>query len=246
MSHFSLVVITPDCSNRDGAEDVVGPLLAPYEEEPEGPEGAKFLVFEDTEDADRAEYEASEEHRAEYATFEDFASEYHGHVLDPKTRRFGSFHNPDAKWDFWSVGGRWTGYFRPIYDPEKDAANIEMCRLCGGTGQRNDHVLRGTCNGCNGLGCCPKWPTQWAAYKNDVVGVSRFRAELLAKRIEHPPFALLTPDGWHEKGEMLWWAMVADEKKPAAWRKEVLRILKANETGPDGRPNFAVIVDCHI
>lgn len=40
-----------------------------------------------------------------YKTFEDYVRLYHG----KKERPYGYWHNPDAKWDWWQVGGRWTG-----------------------------------------------------------------------------------------------------------------------------------------
>lgn len=43
--------------------------------------------------------------------------------------------NPRSKWDWWQVGGRWTGMMDPEYDPQTDPNNIEKCDLCGGTGR---------------------------------------------------------------------------------------------------------------
>ena len=37
--------------------------------------------------------------------------------------------NPDGHWDWFQIGGRWTGHLSD-YDPEKDPANIERCDLC--------------------------------------------------------------------------------------------------------------------
>tara|TARA_B100002049_G_scaffold234317_1_gene216557 strand:- start:436 stop:1446 length:1011 start_codon:yes stop_codon:yes gene_type:complete len=51
-----------------------------------------------------------------YGSLEEFAHEYHG--FDPRQidgydePRFGYFENPNAKWDWYLVGGRWTGYFK--------------------------------------------------------------------------------------------------------------------------------------
>jgi hypothetical protein len=49
-----------------------------------------------------------------YATFEEFMEMWHGtKKRDEKTGRYGYWNNPNAKWDWYSVGGRWTGYFKP-------------------------------------------------------------------------------------------------------------------------------------
>jgi hypothetical protein len=49
-------------------------------------------------------------------------------------------YNPRSKWDWWSIGGRWTGALVEDYDPAKDIENQEWCNTCGGTGSREDFV----------------------------------------------------------------------------------------------------------
>ncbi len=52
-------------------------------------------------------------YKEKYATFEIFASEFHGNEdRDPKKNRYGYWENPNAKWDWYSLGGRFTGYFK--------------------------------------------------------------------------------------------------------------------------------------
>jgi hypothetical protein len=46
--------------------------------------------------------------------------------------------NSHGKWDWWQIGGRWTGALTQDYDPTKDIENQEWCDLCGGTGNRPD------------------------------------------------------------------------------------------------------------
>ena len=100
-------------------------------------------------------------------------------------------------WDWWQIGGRWTGAHVPGYDPEADPNNIEICQYCNGTGFRTD---RGgdearekdptyTCNACGnfdrdekgkaigwkhgaaGAGKTVKWPTSWAHFPGDIMAV---------------------------------------------------------------------------
>jgi hypothetical protein len=86
--------------------------------------------------------------------------------------------NPNAKWDWWALGGRYSGRLAAGYDPEKDPANLERCWLCDGTGRRNDGVGAAhraqnpqyTCNGCDGKGQSVKFPSKWT----DVGNVSRW------------------------------------------------------------------------
>lgn len=83
--------------------------------------------------------------------------------------------NPRGFWDWWQIGGRWTGYLSD-YDPNLDPDNIEVCHLCRGTGTRPDAGRFGDdwikrmngCNGCNGTGHCVARPTQWKRHDGDV------------------------------------------------------------------------------
>jgi len=77
--------------------------------------------------------------------------------------------NPNGKWDYWTLGGRYAGRLKPGYDPEKDPENQERCFLCYGSGKRCDEIGNDqrvkdpsyTCNGCRGTGMTAKWPSKW-------------------------------------------------------------------------------------
>lgn len=103
-------------------------------------------------------------------------------------------------WDWYQIGGRWTGQHVPNYSPERDGRNIEQCEQCLGTGFRNDgigHAARTkdpsyTCNTCgeydeetktwrhgpNGPGKRMKWPTSWARFDGDVISLMNAPADL--------------------------------------------------------------------
>ena len=49
-----------------------------------------------------------------YPTFEDYMEGWCGsESRDEKTGRYGYWHNPNSKWDWWVNGGRWSGFFKP-------------------------------------------------------------------------------------------------------------------------------------
>lgn len=51
-------------------------------------------------------------HKTAYPTFEKFMKEYAGYnSRDKRAGRYGSWRNPNAKWDWYSIGGRWLGFF---------------------------------------------------------------------------------------------------------------------------------------
>lgn len=44
-----------------------------------------------------------------FETFDDFVAKWHESARDEEKGRFGYWHNPNAKWDYFVVGGRYTG-----------------------------------------------------------------------------------------------------------------------------------------
>ena len=51
--------------------------------------------------------------RLVYPDFEDYMRYYCGYAKgrDPETGRYGYWSNPNGYWDWWVVGGRWTGFY---------------------------------------------------------------------------------------------------------------------------------------
>lgn len=47
-----------------------------------------------------------------YDTFDKFMKEYHDEEPDTKTGRYGFWRNPKAKWDWFQLGGRWSGFLK--------------------------------------------------------------------------------------------------------------------------------------
>lgn len=157
-------------------------------------------------------------------------------------------YNPKSKWDWYTIGGRWTGYLDFTgYNPDEDPVNFETCNLCGGSGKRNDALGKEarannpnySCNGCNGTGKSMKFTLRQVGY---AAPVSEILAHIDGKDEEKNliPFAIATQEGWAERGEMGWWACVSNEKDEGKWEKEAVSILKAN------KDKIAVVVDCHI
>lgn len=153
MSHYSVMVRVPAATKVKDLEAAVGRMLDPFCEHTDKGRLDRFMVFKDTTEEHRKEYEtesrkmvkledgtlvalyderfrnpacsasySSDSHivpehleRVEvpfnqrYATFEQFMKEYHEEEPDETTGAYGYMHNPNAKWDYWRVGGRWRG-----------------------------------------------------------------------------------------------------------------------------------------
>jgi hypothetical protein len=147
----------------------------------------------------------------------------------------------DQHYDWYQVGGRWTGLLDG-YDPEKDPANIKTCDLCGGTGSRPNGLeqfgaewVKSTngCNGCSGTGKRVEWPTQWKSRDGDTIPVTDLTEELYPAKFHG---VCVEGYGWYEGEEFQPWqpagkSFVPKDLPPLAWLKE--------------QGEFATIVDCH-
>lgn len=158
-----------------------------------------------------------------------------------------STYNPKSKWDWYQIGGRWSGLLNPDYDPAEDPRNQEVCRQCHGTGKRNDALGQSqrakdptyTCNGCDGKGQSTKWPTEWVTEEDGNIAPVATILKHLDDGHNILPFALVRPTGeWLEKGNMGWWAMVSNEKEN--WPEAARAVLE------EYQDSWGIVVDCHI
>ncbi len=112
MSHFTVLIIGEDPEEQ----------LVPYSENCDGEEMKKYLIFEDAEKNYAEEYESDKKigygddkdktFKEVYPTLIDYLKDWHGSEIDKETGRYGYWKNPNAKWDWYSLGGRWTGFLK--------------------------------------------------------------------------------------------------------------------------------------
>ena len=125
MSHFTVLVITPD--NNPGTLEAA---LQPFHEyECTGIEDQYVVDVDVTDEVEKAWDKAGPEDRA--VGKEQFALDYGGYRLYGE--RFYRRTNPNKKWDWWAVGGRWQGLLIP-----KDRAGTKSGKpgLMGSTSGR--------------------------------------------------------------------------------------------------------------
>lgn len=121
MSHFTVTVrltaarlarhatqLTLGAFSPEVITSALDEILEPFDENVE--KGSPYAEFRDVTEEYRKQYDESAEHKAEYATFEDFMRKYGGYKQHTDGR-WGYWRNPNAKWDWYVVGGRWRGFF---------------------------------------------------------------------------------------------------------------------------------------
>lgn len=47
-----------------------------------------------------------------FPDLDSFVHDYHQQARHPENDKYGYFYNPQAKWDWYQLGGRWTGFFK--------------------------------------------------------------------------------------------------------------------------------------
>ncbi len=103
MSHFTVMVI------GDNPEE----QLAPYQENNMGNCPQEYLSFNDMTESLKSDWESEDEEIKQECNndFNQYASVYQGYKKQ-EDGRYGYWENSNAKWDWYSLGGRWSGYFK--------------------------------------------------------------------------------------------------------------------------------------
>jgi hypothetical protein len=137
MSHFTVMVkVKKDrLENHDGdLESAVREMLLPFQEEAD----EQYMTFidctQEIEDSlktviEKDDYLAKENPDAVgktldefYGGFDNVAKKYHSYRKDPATGKYGYQKNPNAKWDWYQIGGRWSGLLPVKQTPEGKSA----------------------------------------------------------------------------------------------------------------------------
>lgn len=200
-----------------------------------------------------------------YPTLDDFIQEYAGYHRDPETGKYGYWENPNRKWDYWRVGGRWRGFINantgtlgPLswehtLNGEEhldqpcffDSAQLKDCNFSIDPAIYN-HALRfweinvegkPLEEGEKSKDFFCHWSPQYYTerYPNK---------EAYAKhKASFSTWALVTPDGkWYEQGSMGFWACNdASQESILTYTDFFEKTLK--ETDPE---YYITILDCHI
>lgn len=104
MSHFTVMVI--------GATDVEAALQPFHEYECTGIKD-QYVIWVDETDEVRKEFTSSIEHQQEYGDMATFARKWFGYEeSEDKPGTYGYWTNPNRKWDWYQIGGRWSGFLK--------------------------------------------------------------------------------------------------------------------------------------
>lgn len=282
MSHFAVMVI------GDNVEE----QLAKYDENIEVDEYCKGEVPEDEQKRMMDYYESKKGET--FSSFDECYTRYGKDWNDNRYRKDSdgkwkvySTYNPLSKWDWWQVGGRFSGAFithikkgievsdenygEPswctkeigIDSIEKKYIDFDAIRKDAEDEAREhyrqvaalfeDKTLDEKRNIYNAQTAVIEWNKAKEKDRNSPSPVLNFMSNLDNYQMSEEeyvkkagdesfvPFAVVKDGEWYERGEMGWWAMVANEKEPTEWNEIVRKLL--DETDDDEMITF---VDCHI
>ncbi len=184
---------------------------------------------------------------AERQNWATFIEEYSGeHQNDDGA--WGYWHNPNAKWDWYVVGGRCRDMlrlkdgsmcdsakasdidFRLHLDPEIAADNRRFWEIIV---EGQEPVDKAEKDKYRSMYNAEYWKRRFGDVENYIKARASFGT-----------YAVLTADGeWHEPGEMGWWAMTSatpeqEGEFAGAYHERFIKPLKDNDV--------VTIVDCHI
>ena len=162
--------------------------LIPTEPDEESPWMKKFNIPEDWVKIDVP-------YTVIYPTFIDYLKAYED--ID-ETGKCGYWYNPNAKWDWWVIGGRWDGYFDGA-----NTINVKDYDTSIDLESYNKHLQMWE-EWENGKEFSIDEDYELGMYKRDYIKNFYSSARIYA-RIKALPWmrAVITPDGeWHEVGEM--------------------------------------------
>ncbi|WNM70125.1 hypothetical protein [Myxococcus phage Mx1] len=187
-----------------------------------------------------------------YSDISTFVKEYHGFERDDETGKFGYWENPNKQWDWWVVGGRYSGRLKVkagasgtqgsrSWTNENEAIEEQFCDQArwgdldwdGMKAQRYANLEKA-----------------WADAQDKNETAKRFlygiepgmtKEQYLAKAEDFSVFAVVKDGKWYERGEMGWWGVVSDEKDANDWKTEMKELLSGISDD-----TLITIVDCHI
>lgn len=263
MSHFTVAVITKESGGK-----AVAKALAPFQENNMGDCPKEFLKFNDLTESLLKEYNEGEEgnvnfYKEKYGTFEEFVEEYHEYEKDEETGKYGYWENPNRKWDWYSIGGRWAGSLKvkkgtsstedltrmslvfptpKKFDTDQarksdidfESMKEEKIREAEETWAEYELKLK------SGEQFHPYW--EFGIEINEDTKETETKEQFIRKRSSgFQTFAFLKDGKWYERGNMGWWGIVTDKKESDDWISEYQSLL---DTISDDE--YITIVDCHI
>ena len=238
MSHFVTAVFS---RTRDEVES----LLAPYNECDEA-----YYEFEEVNlsELESCYHRYLQQNPDSMLTFEQYVEDL-GYTMHDGVA--GYMTNPNARWDWWQIGGRWAGElnlkpdFADYCEHDTGEMNSNQAKAVAvdfsGSPAQHAEAEKFWDNYVEGKNPEAEWDYWSPEYYKERYGTKENYASHCARFSVH---AFVTPDGdWYEQGQMGWFAV--DDATPASIREfdDNLKLMIERAIAED---LWITVVDCHI
>jgi len=252
MSHFTVLVIGNDVEEQ--LEPFYELECSMDQEEMRNDSRAEFVEELTTEELKEDFIKNKNDHPERYyETLEDFASEYHGYIKDEFDDVWGRFTNPNSKWDWYQIGGRWSGMFKikenpkypddiqigtpGVFGNQPTTGYADSIRLCDVDfeGMKKDKIEIAEKN----WEAAQKETEKSTIYWKYGIEKDETREKFIENSSRFSTYALLKDGKWYAKGEMGWWAVSSNEDEN--WAEEFDKMIKSLP-----EDTLLTVVVCHI
>lgn len=179
-----------------------------------------------------------------YPTFGCFMEEYGDGEFDKEMNDYGYWENPNAKWDWYVIGGRWSNNVLLKNDGRCDFAKLKDINF----GVDNKQYVKNIRFWEIVVEDQPLKDGEerpFNLYKKEYY-LKRYKdkEDYATRNSKHRTFALITPDGkWYEKGQMGWFGFEDTTNETIKnYDKNFENIVNKEEY----QDYYFVLVDCHI
>lgn len=168
--------------------------------------------------------------------FMSVCSSWYGGAVDDEGNLY-HISNPDAKWDWYQIGGRWAGFFvaKAGRDGTDGVDAIKVKDIDWAAMEQVEKDRR-----------AKRYDEEMAKPEADrfiwePVARTQTRDEYINASVSNSTFAVLHEDVWYEQGEMGWWGIVSNEVDRDEWDIQFRNLVDSLD--PDSE---VTVVDCHI
>jgi len=207
-----------------------------------------------------------------YPTFEDYMKEHCGYELDKETNDYGYWENPNRKWDWYEIGGRWNKILlvKDSVDIEKlggpswgniesekkevpegykwvnacKLKDLELDKMIEGSYKKNIRYWELVVENQKPENKDEEEIVKWNFYKPEYY-TERYssKEEYAEYQAMFSLYALVDNEGWHAKGEMEWFGF---DDSTGDSEKEFINWFNKELRKPENQDKYLVVVDCHI
>lgn len=196
-----------------------------------------------------------------YPTFKEYMEDFIQTPFDEEEQDYGYWENPNAKWDYWTIGGRWKGFLK-AKDGQKGEASLVMPirDKQGRYAQAKVKDIDFEPDAVEYQKNIRWWevviedaPLKQGEDKKDFLSlykkeylIAKYKNKELFARIQSSviTYAVVMPDGtWYQKGQMGWFGC-SSETPDASFEWDMR--FKENFIDKADPEWILTIVDCHI